>query len=277
MRIYSLTKILAMPVIFALVALLYLEFSTDISTGFWILAPVFLIVILYISYEEIDHWYLQRNPIKLDDKLIHLLNNHVPYYRNLAEDQKDKYHTRLSQYITGRSYKSVGSELKDVPYDIKAMIATNAIQLSFSQKDYLIGDFDRIFIYKHPFGTPKYQFLHTVETEAEDGMIIYSLEQLMPGITNPELYYNIGMHGMVEAFIKANPKAPFPPRLNADWFDIVAISGLSKKQILATIGFENVDLLVVLATCYFTYPEAFEKRLPALHKELDILFERSKI
>ena len=152
------------------------------------------------------------------------------------------------------------------------MISTNAIQLAFNQKDILIGDFDRIFIYKHPFGTPKHKFLHTVETEAEDGVIIYSLEQLIPGITNPELYYNIGMHAYVEAFSKANPTAPFPQKLNADWFDILAISSLGKKQILATIGFEHVDLFVVLATCYFTYPQAFEKRLPLLKKDLDILF-----
>lgn len=277
MRIYSLTKILALPVVILLVAILFFRYNEGYDTGYWILAPIFILVILYISYEEIDHWYLRRNPITLEPEIINLLNRYIPFYRNLSEDDKTKYHIRLSKYITGRSFKSVGSELKEVPYDIKAMIATNAIQLAFHQKDYLIGDFDRLYIYKHPFGSPAHDFLHTVETEAEDGVIIYSLEHLMPGITNPEVYYNIGMHGYVDAFIKANPKAPFPPRLNADWFDVHAISGLSKKQILATIGFDYADMLVVLGTCYFIYPVKFEERLPALKKELDILFEVSKI
>jgi len=277
MRIYSLSLVLVLPLTLLMVAILYLKYYLGYDIGYWFLTPIFLGVVLYFSREEIDYWYLKRNPIKIEPEILKLLNSYVPFYRNLSEDEKTRYQTRLSQYITGRSFKSVGSELKDVPYDIKAMIATNAIQLAFYQKDYLIGDFDRIFIYKHPFGSPAHKFLHTVETEAEDGVIIYSLEHLMPGITNPELYYNIGMHGYVDAFIKANPKAPFPPKLGADWFDILAISGISKKQILATIGFDSADLLVVLGTCYFTYPRAFEKRLPALKKELDVLFGVSKL
>lgn len=277
MRIYSLTKILALPVALLLIIILYLRYSEGYDTGVWFVVPIILGVVLYISSDEIDHWYLKRNPIKLDIEVLDLLKKYIPFYRGLNEEDKAKYHTRLSQYISGRSFKSVGSELKDVPYDIRAMISTNAIQLAFDQDDYLIGDFDRVYVYKHPFGTPTYQFLHTVETEVEDGMIIYSLEHLIPGITNPDLYYNIGMHGYVEAFIKANPTAPFPPKLNADWFDVHAICGLSQKQILATIGFENTDMLVVLGTCYFTYPTKFAERLPILKKELDLLFGRSKL
>lgn len=277
MRIYSLSKILALPVVLIFIAIAYLDYIAHYSTGYWVMVPIVLGVVLLISHGNIDYWYLKKYPIKLDNEVLSLLKQYIPFYNNLDEEDKIKYQNRLSQYIEGRSFASVGSEHKNVPYDIRAMISTNAVQLAFNQKDILIGDFDRIFVYKHPFGTPKHKFLHTVETEAEDGVIIYSLEQLIPGITNPELYYNIGMHGYVDAFIKANPTAPFPPKLNADWFDILAISGLGKKQILATIGFENVDLLVVLATCYFTYPQAFEKRLPKLKKDLDILFNNEVI
>ncbi|MDF1698411.1 MAG: hypothetical protein P1U56_21350 [Saprospiraceae bacterium] len=277
MRIYSLSKVLALPVILLLFLILYLEYGLQVSTGYWILLPAVLGVVLYISYGNIDFWFLKKFPVKLDKKVVDLLNQYIPFYRDLNAEDKKRYEAQLSTYISGRSFKSVGSELKNVPYDIRAMIATNAVQIAFYQEDILIGDFDRIFIYKHPFQSPKYKFLHTVETHAEDGVIIYSLEQLMPGITNPELHYNIGMHGYVEAFIKANPAAPFPPRLNADWFDVLAISGHSQKKILATVGFENVDMLVVLGTCYFTYPEEFKNRLPELNAELDVLFGKSRI
>jgi len=266
-----------LPILILLIGILYLHYSMDAISGYWIALPVVLGAVVFVSYQEIDYWYISRNPIKLDAEVLNLLNKYVPFYRNLNNEEKEKYNLRLSRYISSRSFKSVGSELKNVPYDIKAMISTNAIQLAFYMDDYLIGDFDRIFVYKHPFGSPRYKFLHTVETEAEDGVMIYSLEHLVPGITNPDIYYNIGMHGYVDAFIKANPTAAFPPRLNADWYDIHAISGLSKKQILATTGYDSADLLVVLGTCYFTYPLAFEKRLPQLKKELDQLFEVSKI
>lgn len=275
MRIYSLSKVLALPVFLMLLGVLYLEFSAGYRLGYWILLPVVLGVFLYISYRHIDIWFLKKYPIKLDREVLDLLEKYIPFYNNLDEEGQNKFRSRLSRYISGRSFKSVGSEMKNVPYDIRAMVSTNAVQLSFYQDDYLIGNFDHIFVYKHPFGSPRHKFLHTVETESEDGVIIYSLEQLIPGITNPESYYNIGMHGYMDAFIKANPTALFPPKLDADWFDIHAISGLTQKQILATIGFENTDLLVVLGTCYFIYPEAFTKRLPHLSKELDLLFKKN--
>ena len=277
MRIYSLSKVLALPVILLLFGILYLEYGLRISTGYWILLPTVLGVVLFISHGNIDFWFVKKYPIKLDKEVVDLLDRYIPFYRNLSAADQQTYRERMSIYIAGRSFKSVGSEMKDVPYDIRAMIATCAIQVGYYQDDILIGDFDRIFVYKHPFGSPRFKFLHTVETEVEDGVLIFSLEQMMPGITNPELYYNIGMHGYVDAFFKANPAAPFPNTIKASWLDVLAISGHSQKNILATIGYENTDLLVVLATCYFTYPKAFTEKLPELSKEFDLLFGKSKL
>ena len=277
MRIYSLTKIIALPIILLFLFILLFHQSMEFSS-FWLIVPASLGAILLISYREIDYWYLQKNPIQLDKQIVELLNKYIPFYRDLNEEQRAKYNMRISRYVSGRAYRMVGQkEMKDVPYDIKVMIATQAIQMTFYQKDFMVGDFDHIYLYKHPFGTPRYKFLHTVETEVEDGMLIFSLEHLVHGITDPSRYYNIAMHGYVEAFIKANPTAPFPPRLNAGWEDIQAICGYTKEQILKVIGFTSADLLVVLGNCYFTYPQAFEDRLPKLKKELDYLFGVSKI
>jgi hypothetical protein len=99
-----------------------------------------------------------------------------------------------------------------------------------------------------------------VETDGEDGVIIYSLEHLIPGITDPDTYYNIGMHAYVEAFTLAYPTLDYPWKLDADWEDVEAISGLSKKNILSTIGFETV------------YPAVFKSKLPKLHSEMERLF-----
>lgn len=277
MRIYSLSKVLALPVILIFFGIVYLEYGLRISTGYWILLPTVLGVFLFIFHGNIDFWYIKKYPIKLDKEVINLLEKYIPFYINLSQADKKKYRDRLSTYIAGRSFKSVGSELKDVPYDIRAMIATSAVQVGFYKDDILIGDFDRIFVYKHPFGSPRFKFLHTVETEVEDGVLIFSLEHMIPGITNPELYYNIGMHGYIEAYFKANPAATFPNKVIANWIDVLSISGHSQKHILATIGFENTDILVVLATCYFTYPEKFQERLPDLTKEFDLLFGKTNI
>ena len=151
MRIYSFSKILAFPVFIMVLVILYFEYHERFSTGYWILLPVVLGVSLYTFNNHIDYWYLKRFPMKLDQKIIDLLNQYIPFYRSLNEENKVKYHNRLSSYISGRGFKSVGSEMKNVPYDIRAMISTNAVQLTFNREDFLIGDFDHICILQSDF------------------------------------------------------------------------------------------------------------------------------
>lgn len=272
MRIYSLSKVLGTPITIGTIALAYYQYANGITIGLWILIPIFLMVILFISHGYIDYWYHTKYPVPLDKEVLAWLKKYSSFYQNLKPSDKEKYEYRMSLYLEGRSFMSVGSEQKELPEDIKAIIATNAIQMNFNKKDILVGDFDRIFVYKHPFPSPKHQFLHGVETDGEDGVIIYSLEHLIPGITNPDTYYNIGMHAYVDAFTLAYPSLDYPWNLNADWDDVETVSGLSKKVILSTIGFDTADLFVVLATCYFTYPVAFEAKLPKLFEEMKRVF-----
>lgn len=273
MRIYSLSKVLATPIIISTIALVYYQYDNEIEIGLWILIPLFLLVVLFISHGYIDYWYHTKYPLPLDKEVKSWLNKYSTFYQNLKPSDKEKYEYRMSLYLEGRSFMSVGSEQKELPEDIKAIIATSAIQINFNKKDILVGEFDRIFVYKHPFPSPKHQYLHSVETDGEDGVIIYSLEHLIPGIINPGTYYNIGMHAYVEAFTLAYPALDFPWNLDADWSDVESISGLKKDFILATLGLESVDMFVVLGTCYFTYPDKFEHRLPRLYQEMERLFE----
>ncbi len=81
------------------------------------------------------------------------------------------------------------------------------------------------------------------------------------------------MHAYIEAFTKTNPNASYPWKLDAGWEDIEIISGLTKEKILATLGFSSVDMFIVLATCYFTYPSTFQERLPELNTKMNLLFK----
>jgi len=272
MRIYSLSKVLAMPIIAGAVGYGYYQYSNGQDIGAWIIAPVALLVVLYVSFPYIDYWFHKMYPLPLDEEILSWLRRYSPFYNQLSAEDKEKYEYRMSLYLEARDFKSVGSEQKELPEDLKAIVATNAIQINFNKEDFLIGDFDHIYVYKHPFPSPQFKFLHSVETQAEDGMIIYSLEHLIPGITDPQVYYNIGMHAYVEAFTKAYPDAAYPWNLDAGWEDVEAISGLKQKLIMDTLGFDSADMFVVLGTCYFTYPKAFRSRLPRLAEDMDKLF-----
>lgn len=273
MRIYSLSRVLALPFGIALAVLAYMEFMLYYNLVHWLLIPLIGIVILLIFNGQIDHWWSERHPIPLTDQERKMITNYVPFYSQLSPAMQEKFENRLSLYTNAREWKNVGGqELKDIPDDVKALIASQSVMLTFHQDDYLLGDFDRIYTYKHPFPSPKYQFLHTVETNAEDGMILFSMEHLLVGITKPTQYFNVGMHGFAEAYIQEYPQKGYPDVAQVEWAHIEQIMGFGREQILAVLGFKEADFLTLLINCFFTFPANTKAVLPREFERLDELF-----
>lgn len=272
MRIHSLSRIIAIPIAaIAVIAFFYVP-KHDYILFYYLLIPLMLLSALYVSYPYIDYWWHTKYPIPLDEELINWLNKYSKFYQGLDNSDKDKFEYRLGLYLEAREFKMMGSELQEVPEDIKAMLAIHAIMISFMHKDFLIGDYDRIYMYKHPFPTPKKQFLHTVEAEHEDGMIIVSLEHLLVSIIEPEKYYNVAMHGYAEAFVAANPTLDYPVNKRSHIEAIEDISGMSLTKIQKTIGYKEIDLLYVLINLYFTFPNRFQERLPDEFAKFHVMF-----
>ncbi|HCV50787.1 MAG TPA: hypothetical protein DGP89_05520 [Saprospirales bacterium] len=234
----------------------------------WILFPLVIATAVVIFQGQIDFWWNERNPVPLDPPISDWLKKYDPYYTSLDPNQRQNYDNRLVMYMQGRAFVSVGREHHDVPNDIQAIIASNAVKMLMSKKDYLLGDMDRIYLYKHPFPTPRHQFLHTVETDIEDGVFIFSLEHLVPGMINPKEHYNIAMHGFAEAFQRVFPKEDFTYLDQITWDQIEEVGYHSKDKILKTIGFNQTDTTTVAINHFFTHPRRFNLMIPAAYERL---------
>ena len=272
MRIHSLSRLLLIPIALVAVAMWYFITPHTYSFVYWIAVPLFLLAALYVSYPYIDYWWHTKYPIPLDEELKIWLRKYSPFYNALDAQGKEKYEYRLGLYIEAREFKLVGKEQRDVPEDIKAMIASHAIELSFNKKDFLIGDFDRIFLYKHPFPTPRMQFLHTLETQQEDGVIILSMEHVVSAVVQPEKFYDIAMHAYAEAFVKINQSLDYPVVRRKDIEILEKIGGVHYRKIQSTIGYKEIDPLYVMITLYFNFPQRFKEQLPEHYDQLHRIF-----
>lgn len=254
MRIYSLSKILILPLVIAAIGIFYYaESSGNEDVTIWLILPTILLAIVLIFYGHIDFWWHKRHPIPVDRKIIQWLERFFPFYQQLDREGRSKFEYRLSLYMEGREFKSIGSEVREVPEDIKGIISSLAVMLTMNQKDFLLGDYDRIYLYKHPFPTPHHQYLHSVEVNHEDGLILFALEYLLPGITREKEFYNIGIHAFAEAYIKVfQPQLPDPKSIS--WEKIQQISHYRKEDVLSTTGMKDLNMQAVLITCYFTNP-----------------------
>lgn len=196
----------------------------------------------------------------LDPPIIDWLDKYDRYYSGLTADQQVEMHKRAALYERGRSFEAVSFEEKnDVPFDIRCIIASQVVKMSLHHEDYLMGDMDRIYVYKHPFPSPRYKFLHTYETQIEDGVMIFALDYLLPGLQQPEQFYNICGHGIAEAYIKVYPAANYPSADDLHWSEVEEMSGFTKTQIMKVLGYPAIDLLPIYIMYYFTLPDRLQE------------------
>ena len=268
MKIYSISRLLSLPLILAVGYFLYLLFQPGSENTVFIFVPVVLLVTLYIFHGQLDFWWLKKNTPELDPKIKAWLKEYLPYYNAYTAAEKQEFEKRLVLYVEARSFQSVGSkELRAVPFDIKNIISTQVVRLMLGQEDFLLGDMDRIYLYKHPFPTPNQPFLHTVETDVEDGVLIFSTEQGLPGIVNPSMYYNIILHGYIEAFLSMKSSFQFTQIDQIGWEKLEQIEGINANLIQRTCGTPKIDLRVVNLVAFFEFSEQYLRLFPEAYRE----------
>lgn len=271
MRIHSISRVLVIPIVILLLIILYLGWSNNENISAYILVPALLVVVVYVFHGPLDHWWLEKFPVPFDDKLREWLTSYFPAYKKMDDPSQKKFEYRLGLYLGGRLFESVGSERRQVPEDIKCMIAAHGIHMNMGFEDYLIGDFDRIYLYKHPFPSPEHQFLHSVETNTEDGVFILSLEQLANSIMQPDVYFNIAYYAYAEAFVSLHPKEIYPDCNSYD--NIVAMmTGWSNESFRKQTGFQDVSSLYVHISLFFSKPDLYSKYLPEMHVRFSQIF-----
>ncbi|MBK8701605.1 MAG: hypothetical protein IPN29_19460 [Saprospiraceae bacterium] len=278
MKIYSFSKLISLPLILATGYFLVKLFQPGSAGSVFIFIPVVLLTVLYVFHGQIDYWWLQKNTPPLDPKIREWLVTYAPYYHNYTEELKLKFEKRLVLYTEARAFQFVGSkEMRDVPFDIKHIISSQGVRLCLGLNDFLIGDMDRIFLYKHPFPTPRFKFLHTVESDIEDGVFIFSTEQGLPGIVNPAMYYNIVLHGYVEAFIMLHPGLNYPDVSAYNWEDLEQINGINHQLILRTCGYAELNPLIIHIVCFFDHSKAYKSLFPMEYDAFCLIFGQNPL
>jgi len=243
----------------------YLSEYVDRSYSIAYFLPVILAVVLYIFHGNIDFWYLKKHPAGLDRALNEWLKNNFVPFQHLDFKSKEKFKYRLELYLNARLFTARGSEDKEVPEDIKSLIAGYGIFLGLRQADFLLGDFDRVILYGHPFPTPLQNSLHSVEVNEEDGVIIINTALLLQAFTNPWHYYNVAVHAYISVFESIYGNLPeilhleFPEKVVA-W---------TVEDICNQIGLEEVLPGYVHVHHYVVFPNEYRLAYPALAIEID--------
>jgi hypothetical protein len=262
-----LSKFLYIP--FVLGAIITLVYAVMVDSHFAIFAVPFVVslAIVYILSPQIDWWWYKRHPPQLPPTLRHLINTQLPFYQNLTVADKTRFRTRMAMYMEANEFMPQG--LESVPLDLMGAIAATAVQLTFGHEDYLMNKFEHIIVYPHPFPSPQHpEEWHACEHFEEDGVIMFSAEQLMPGFMQPYRFLNIGLYEYSRVFRNCHPKVSFPAIGEEHWPALEEISGFPKDKTIKYIGLKEIDMTALAVSHFFVFGEKFKAVLPAEYEAL---------
>ncbi len=274
MKIHSITSLISLPFVIAAFYYGYLTFVLDDPNTFIYFFIVILItIILHVFFPQIDYYWYSKHPQRLQDKEQEILRLTSTYYNSLSEEDKKIFENRVYIFMRAKEFKWVREEQKNLPIDMKLIIAANAIQLTLRKEDFLYDKYDYYFAYNHPFPTPEMQFLHSVEVNHEDKMAIFNIEYLMQAQNVNNKIFNIGLFAFAEIFLKLNSKITLSSiDKNQFWHDMEKVSGISRDSVINHIGYEPSSLYPVMITIFFMFPKSFEALFPKRFEEFSNVF-----
>lgn len=264
------SRILSIPVILFLSFFGYLAWQ-DSDYALYVIPFIILLVLLYIMGPQIDWWWYERNPPDVDPPVKKMLKKTNAFYNRLGEADKMKFRQRLQMYVIGTNFMPKGWE--QIPEDAKYAIAVNAVQLSFYKKDFLYPDYENIVVYPIPFPSPQYKQFHPSEVFKEDGVLLFSAEQIMWGLFNPKNYYNIAMHEYVKVFMNTYPHNAYPTFTAGDWADLEQVGPYTKEHIYNLLNVPDIDPTVVAIALFQLFPEKFKQVFPKREERLKTIFQ----
>lgn len=265
------SRVVAAPFVFCALLFLYLAWEFDEKYAFYIIPCVIVLAVIFVFSPQIDWWWYIRRPPALDPHVRMLLVKHHPFYQTLSTEDKEKFRDRVALFMLANDFKAQGTDA--VPEDIKGVISSNAVHLTFRQSNFLFPKFETIVVYAHPFPSPQYpQKEHVSELYEEDGVLLFSADHLMFGFTQPRQYYNIGLHEYAHAFVLSHKDWPWPKLEEETWKALERISGFPKSGIFQWINRPDVELLPAAIVHYFTFPESFGAVLPDIKTAFDGIF-----
>ncbi len=270
------SKILAIPFLLIVSIAGYYSWKVDDSYVFFILPFFFILALIYILAPQIDWWWYERYPPDVDKPVRKMLEKVNPFYNRLTPQDQTRFRQRLAMFVMGVNFIPKGWDI--IPEDVKFAIAANAIQLNFHQADLLFEEYENVVVYPTAFPSPQYpKHLHSSEVFKEDGVLLFSAQEVMHGAIKPRQYYNVALHEYVKVFMDKFPAPSLPIFTEEDWSALGKVSHLQEINIRQILNVPDIDPTIVAATLYHSFPEGFKKTFPEQALQLGTIFGSRRV
>ncbi|MEO0042062.1 MAG: hypothetical protein RL329_1510 [Bacteroidota bacterium] len=260
----------------------YLAYMKSSEYALYAAIPLIFLSVIFVMSPQINWWWYKRNPPDTPAAITHFLEK-VPYYRLLSPSLKPKFRQRVALYMEGNQFmrpappQEDNRTRNDVPEDLKAAAAAAVVQLTFGLEDFLLDKFENIIIYPQAFPSPQFpDRLHLSEVYEADGVLIFSADALVQGLTNQNLF-NIGLYEYANAYALQYLKTK-PIEWEAGiWDKLALIGGMNEADFQRFFNLPTIHLFGIAVHHFFKLPAAFQKVSPELYQLFEKMFKQNPL
>ena len=198
-----------------------------------------------------------------------LLRNDI-FYRKLSRKEQKTYRSRIMKFLSYKEFE--GREGAVVTNEVKLMIASAAIKITFGLRQFEFDTFHTIVVYKDEFYSKVSQAYVKGETNAA-GIIVFSIEDLKFGNSDPHDSINLGYHEFAHALFIEYLMDPYDSEFKEyyrKWLVYIdnndKLEEVREKKIFRDYASINaMEFFAVALENFFENPLHFREELPQLY------------
>jgi hypothetical protein len=248
---------------------LYLAWKGEASYAVYAI-PFFVAAAAAFSLApQIDWWWHQRYPPDVEEPIRKIFQAQLSFYQILSKEDKLRFRQRCALNMIATEYIVPSQdEERSVPEDFKALLAAHSVMMTWKKEHYIMDSYEKVVVYAKSFPTPMYpQMLHTAESNAEDGVLLFSSERMLQALMEPKTVFNPVLYEYAKIF-RSHYKLPNMALPNDIWETIKNIGNIDKATIELHLGLPEPQPEAILMSYSLLFSKKFQEIAPKLYEEI---------
>ncbi|MES2811919.1 MAG: zinc-dependent peptidase [Bacteroidota bacterium] len=217
------------------------------------------------------HFYPSIKTLSTDQSYV--LNKQFHYYKTLPDNKKRYFEHRVATFIN--KYEFIGQEKFIITDEVKVLIASTSVMLTFGMRNYLYSNIDKIIVYPEEYYSTIGETYHKGEFNPRMRAIVFSWQDFKEGfgITNDNL--NLGIHefahvlhfhGLKSEDASAIIFSRMYNQIQRDVNDPVNREKLINSEYFRIYAYTNqFEFLAVILEHFFETPQEFKAQFPEIY------------
>jgi Mlc titration factor MtfA (ptsG expression regulator) len=247
---------------------------------FWFCVPIvcasLILLFLYMQRYEIKITKLHKYLIALSEEQLAILRT-FKYYNLLPTHEKSRFEKRVRHFLTNKEF--IAYHLNDVTEEMKILIASACVQITFGHRPFYLSHFSSIHVY------PSNQT--NLKNIKEKKTLIISWSEFMDGYASMNDDYNPGMAALAMGLILEQRLREHSDKLFGGY---AYLNWQNKSKSIAErfiqtglTPFKNYneidrdEFFAISVVYFFENPTSFNTQFPELYKAMKKLLNQNPL